>query len=62
LVAVRFTDSELTRPLAIIHRKTGHIGLTASRFLKLLTSEVGSENLVAAGGETGDRRAESKPA
>ncbi len=36
LVAVRFRDHRLTRPLAILHR-SGQLGLTASRFLKLLT-------------------------
>jgi DNA-binding transcriptional LysR family regulator len=38
LVAVRFRDQRLIRPLAIIHRRGGHLSLTASRFLKLLTS------------------------
>ncbi len=43
LVAVRIDgqDSQhrLTRPLAIIHRRSRQLGLTASRFLKLLTGE-----------------------
>jgi DNA-binding transcriptional LysR family regulator len=38
LVTVPFRDQHLTRPLAIIHRRGGELGLTASRFLKLLTS------------------------
>jgi DNA-binding transcriptional LysR family regulator len=38
LVAVPFRDQHLTRPLAIVHRRGGELGLTASRFLKLLTS------------------------
>ena len=41
LVAVRIDgqdpDHRLTRPLAIIHRRNQQLGLTASRFLKLLT-------------------------
>ena len=37
LAAVRFRDQRLTRPLAIIHRGGAALGLTASRFLKLLT-------------------------
>jgi DNA-binding transcriptional LysR family regulator len=36
LKAVRFRDHRLTRPLAIIHRG-GRLGLTAARFLDLLT-------------------------
>jgi DNA-binding transcriptional LysR family regulator len=59
LVAVRFADHRLTRPLAIIHRRSGQLGLTASRFLKLLTSDAAGRGLVSAGGE---RRLESKPA
>lgn len=38
LVAVRFHEHRLVRPLAIIHRTGGGLGLTASRFLKLLTT------------------------
>lgn len=38
LVAVRFRGPFPTRPLAIIHRDAGPLGLTASRFLKLLTT------------------------
>jgi DNA-binding transcriptional LysR family regulator len=37
LVAVPFRDQRLTRPLAIIHRGGAGLGLTASRFLDLLT-------------------------
>jgi DNA-binding transcriptional LysR family regulator len=43
LVAVRIGGQDphhrLTRPLAIIHRRSRQLGLTAARFLKLLTSE-----------------------
>ena len=56
LVAVRFSDHDLTRPLAIIHRRSAQLGLTASRFLKLLTEAV------AARAEGRERRAEPKPA
>jgi DNA-binding transcriptional LysR family regulator len=38
LVAVRFRDQPLSRPLAIIHRRDRALGLTAARFLKLLTA------------------------
>ncbi len=38
LSAIRFRDHRLVRPLAIIHRTGGGLGLTASRFLKLLTT------------------------
>jgi DNA-binding transcriptional LysR family regulator len=38
LAAVPFRDQRLSRPLAIIHRRGGELGLTASRFLRLLTS------------------------
>ena len=41
LVAVRIDGQDpkhrLTRPLAIIHRRHDNLGLTASRFLELLT-------------------------
>ena len=37
LAAVRLRDHRLTRPLAIVHRKNRRLGLTASRFLELLT-------------------------
>jgi DNA-binding transcriptional LysR family regulator len=46
LLAVRFTSHELTRPLAIIHRRSGQLGLTASRFLKLLTAEAATDGLI----------------
>lgn len=36
LAAVPFRDHHLTRPLAILHRGSGQLGLTASRFLQLL--------------------------
>jgi len=36
LSAIRFHDDSLTRPVAIIHRSAVGLGLTASRFLKLL--------------------------
>ena len=38
LAAVRFRNARLVRPLAILHRGLGGLGLTASRFLKLLTT------------------------
>jgi DNA-binding transcriptional LysR family regulator len=50
LVAVHFTHHELTRPLAIIHRRSGQLGLTASRFLKLLTAEAAAGGLVSVAG------------
>lgn len=50
LAAVRFTSHELTRPLAIIHRRSGQLGLTASRFLNLLTAEHASGSLVSSAG------------
>jgi DNA-binding transcriptional LysR family regulator len=56
LVAVRIVEQDpahhLTRPVAIIHRRGPTLGLTASRFLKLLTSEDGSAaaNAVTTGG------------
>jgi DNA-binding transcriptional LysR family regulator len=40
LVAIPFARPEFMRPLAIIHRKSGQLGLAATRFLKLLTSEM----------------------
>ncbi len=39
LAAVRLRDHRLTRPLAILHRKNRRLGLTASRFLELLTAD-----------------------
>ncbi len=46
LVAVRIESPDplrrLTRPLAIIHRRSHQLGLTASRFLELLTCEAPS--------------------
>jgi DNA-binding transcriptional LysR family regulator len=52
LVAVRIDgqdpDHRLTRPLAIIHRRNQQLGLTASRFLHLLTGE-GEPALAGAG-------------
>jgi DNA-binding transcriptional LysR family regulator len=37
LVAVRFRDHRLSRPIAVIHRRNRRLGPTASRFLELLT-------------------------
>ncbi len=37
LAAVPFRDRRLTRPIALIHRGSGQLGVTASRFLELLT-------------------------
>jgi hypothetical protein len=43
LVSVRIDgqdpDHRLVRPLAVIHRRHQQLGLTAARFLKLLTEE-----------------------
>ena len=36
LAASSFVDDRLTRPLAIVHRRSEPLGLTASRFLRLL--------------------------
>jgi DNA-binding transcriptional LysR family regulator len=42
LVAIPFLNVALVRPLAIIHRRSGgELGLTATRFLRLLTGQVG---------------------
>jgi DNA-binding transcriptional LysR family regulator len=70
LAAIRFSDFELTRPLAIIHRKSEPLGLTATRFLALLSDGIAdatpeddpspSPALFKAEGR--DRRAEPKPA
>ena len=38
LAALPFRDARLTRPLAIIHRRGGELGLTASKFLRVLTA------------------------
>jgi DNA-binding transcriptional LysR family regulator len=38
LAAVRFRDHQLVRPLAILHRANGGLGVTASRFLDLILS------------------------
>jgi DNA-binding transcriptional LysR family regulator len=55
LVAVRLTgqnpDHLLTRPLAVVHRRHHQLGLTAARFLKLLTEE--GRDLAAASGDGG---------
>jgi len=39
LRSIRFLDAALARPLAILHRRGGELGMTASRFLRLLTQE-----------------------
>lgn len=44
LVAVRFRGPSPTRPLAIIHRDAGPLGLTTSRFLSLLTARDPANN------------------
>ncbi len=50
LVAVRFRDQNLVRPLAILHKSGGGLGITASRFLDLLTqSEEAARKPVALG-------------
>ncbi len=52
LAAVRITgqdpDYRLTRPLAVIHRRHHQLGLTAERFLKLLTEDEGAEAVAPA--------------
>ncbi len=52
LAAVRITgqdlDYRLTRPLAVIHRRHHQLGLTAERFLKLLTDDGGDEPVAPA--------------
>ncbi len=52
LVAVRIDGQDpnhpLRRPLAIIHRRHHQLGLTATRFLKLLTEEGGAAPALAA--------------
>jgi DNA-binding transcriptional LysR family regulator len=37
LRTIRFRDDRLVRPLAIIHRRAGSLGMTATKFLELLT-------------------------
>ena len=44
LAAVRLKDQHLTRPLAIVHRRDGSLGITAQRFLEMLTSAYDSGN------------------
>lgn len=44
LAAVPLRDHHLTRPLAILHRKNRRLGITAQRFLELLTGADESEN------------------
>lgn len=46
LIAVRFRDHRLTRPIAVIHRRNRRLGLTTSRFLELLTGAEHSDALV----------------
>ncbi len=57
LVAVRIDGQDplhrLVRPLAIIHRRAHQLGLTASRFLKLLTGEDGVRLTAAGSGGDG---------
>jgi len=59
LVAVRIggqePDHRLTRPLAIIHRRQHQLGLTAARFLTLLTEEGGPDPALAAAAPGGVR-------
>jgi len=38
IAAVRFADGRLVRPLAILHKAGGGLGLTATRFLEMLTA------------------------
>jgi DNA-binding transcriptional LysR family regulator len=68
LVALRLIgqdpDQRLTRPLAVIHRRQQQLGLTAARFLKLLTEEGGgmipSVPSPEAVGAAGDGRSPAK--
>lgn len=67
LVSIRLTgqdpDHRLTRPLAVIHRRHHQLGLTAARFLKLLTEEGGGGAPLAraaAAAAGGDGRSPSK--
>ncbi len=52
LAAVRFRDHRLTRPLAVLHKSGGGLGLTVQRFLDLLnTPEAAAKQAVAAAGQ-----------
>ena len=44
LNTVSISDLSLVRPLAIIHRRSGQLGRTASRFVELLLEDTGSSN------------------
>ncbi len=61
LVAVRLEEQDpthrLTRPLAIVRRRSHQLSVTASRFLKLLTSDEGAS--AAAAGANGHAHAKS---
>jgi len=63
LVAVRIEGQDpnhhFRRPLAIIHRRNHQLGLTATRFLKLLTEEGGADPALADAAHTGDGHAKS---
>lgn len=45
LRCVRFKDRRLTRPLAVVHRRSESLGLAASKFLELLTLAEGPAGL-----------------
>jgi DNA-binding transcriptional LysR family regulator len=46
LLAIPFRDGRLVRPLAIVHRRSEPLGLTAARFLRLL--QTGAESSTSA--------------
>ena len=52
------SDFTLVRPLAIIHRRSGQLGRTASRFVDMLLEDAASTNGKTAG-PNGHRRARS---
>ena len=51
LAAVSFLDDNLARPLAIIHRRSGALGLTASRLLRMLQAGADVTPSAAAGSD-----------
>jgi DNA-binding transcriptional LysR family regulator len=56
LAAVSFLDDRLCRPLAIIHRRSGPLGLTASRLLRILQAGADSASPAPAGAGSDGRR------
>ncbi|MCA1686728.1 MAG: hypothetical protein LC745_12320 [Planctomycetia bacterium] len=61
LVAVRVEGQDhnhhLRRPLAVIHRRNHQLGLTAARFLKLLTEQGAADDPALSAAPAGDGRA-----